>query len=635
MNCRFAGFITSGHDLPGKNTLQQMLHFSDVHRTEIFDYWAEPQLGLGHSYQRKGNEVKDGTESIHVTSDSNRSYFVVFNGNIVNRKTLINDLFSENASPPLSDPELLVHLYERFGADCVLRMQGMFAFVLWDPVKKHLFGARDRFGIKPFYYALNRRSDTFLFASSIRSILQSGLIESGVEEEAFFHYFTFQYVPDPATMFSDIHSLFPGHRIIVQCDGNIQLQIERYFEPQFVPGERPFSDVVEQLRETLKAAVRSHLEDGEVGGSFLSSGIDSTAIAALMREFGPNRTFSVGFSGAQNETVIAEQTAKALGTEHVAQLIHEQDYFDSLPHVIRSQEEPVADPSAVALYHVAKLASSYVGAVLSGEGADELFGGYLIYREPQALRPLQMLPKPMQEWLHALAKKLPSHVKGRGYILRGTTPLERRYLGNARIFSDEMKAELIARNGNFANGSFPEPYQITDPLYERTMGWDDVSRMQYIDLNVWMPGNIMAKAEKMTRAHGIEVRSPFLDYAVFELASQIPATYRIAKGTTKYVLRKAMEGIVPDFVLHRPKLGFPVPLRQWLKGKSGMRLFEQITSGKAQYYFNLPYVEKLLKAHREGQADYSRHLWTIFIFAMWHQQFVEASHIQAIPDREF
>ncbi len=459
-----------------------------------------------------------------------------------------------------------------------------------------------------------------MFASEIKSLIASGTLERSIRTESLLNYLTFQYVPEPDTMFEGIHKLPPGHTVTVTFDG--QMTVRKYWDPMLEPEDKPFDYYVELLRETLKDSVIHHMHSDVDRGCFLSSGIDSTAIAAHMKAIEPIRTFSVGFEGPNNETIIASQTAEALGTEHYNKMITKDDYFNTLPTAVWHQDEPVADPSAIALYHVAGLAREHVTVVLSGEGADELFGGYRIYREPLSLRPLEMMPLGVRRILHAIARRLPSGLTGRNYLLRGTTPLEERFIGNAKIFSEDMKSEVLRVDEEMLQ-EYRNPFDIAKPFYDRTKHLDPVSRMQYIDMNLWMPGDILMKADKMTMAHSLELRVPFLDKELFEVARRIPAKYRIAQGTTKYIFRKAMEGIIPDFILNRPKLGFPVPLRDWLQGSQGTLLLERIKASGIEDYVNIKAVENMLAKHQSGQGDYARRLWIVYIFALWHMAYME------------
>ncbi|MCS7460248.1 asparagine synthase (glutamine-hydrolyzing) [Paenibacillus doosanensis] len=578
-------------------------------------FWSENRIGLG--FRRLS--IIDIQEGHQPMSNEDDTVWIVFNGEIYNYKYLRSTLQERGHQfKTHSDTEVIVHMYEEYGEDCVKQLRGMFGFVIWDRRKKLLFGARDQFGIKPFYYFKDRKR--FLFGSEIKSLLAADGMDRTIHTESLLNYLTFQYVPEPDTMFRGIHKLPPGHSVTVSYDGD--MTIRRYWDPMFEPEERPFEDYVEQIREGLKDSVIHHMQSDVERGCFLSSGIDSTAIAAHMRSIEPIRTFSVGFEGPNNETEIARQTASALDTEHSARIITQNDFFAALPKAVWHQDEPVADPSAIALYHVAQLAREQVTVVLSGEGADELFGGYRIYREPLALQPIERLPHALKRLMHAVARLMPAGLKGRNYVLRGTTPLEERFIGNAKIFSEDMKAELVRIDKEMLS-SYKNPLQIAKQFYDKTRHLDPVTRMQYIDMNLWLPGDILMKADKMTMAHSLELRVPFLDVELYEIARKIPARYRIAEGTTKYIFRKAMEGLIPDFILNRPKLGFPVPVRDWVKGNQGKVMMEQIAASGIEDYINLDTVRQMLARHQNGQGDYARRLWTVYMFALWHVTYME------------
>ncbi|WP_166240594.1 asparagine synthase (glutamine-hydrolyzing) [Paenibacillus turpanensis] len=613
--CGICGVVYFDHTVPGADELERMTS-QIVHRgPDDFGTWTDPGIGLG--FRRLS--IIDLAEGHQPLSNEDESVWIAFNGEIYNYKPLREMLIGRGHQfKTHTDTEVIVHLYEEFGEACVEKLRGMFGFAIWDRRKRTLFGARDHFGIKPFYYCQD--GQRFLFGSEMKSLLAAGM-KRAVQRESLLNYVTFQYVPEPLTMFEGIYKLPPGHTIKVSDDGKITLR--RYWDPMFEPNEsKPLSESIEQIRETLKESVAAHMQSDVPRGCFLSSGIDSTAIAAHMRAIEPIKTFSVGFEGPNNETEIAYESAKALGTEHYAKIITEADYFDSLERASWHQDEPVADPSAIALYHVAALAREHVTVVLSGEGADELFGGYRIYREPQALRAVDALPMPLKRLLARLVRLMPSGLPGRNYLLRGTTPLEQRFLGNAKIFTEDMKAELLKVEPELL-ASYLNPWQTAQKFYKKTTHLDPVTRMQYIDMNLWMPGDILMKADKMTMAHSLELRVPFLDVEMFDVARRIPASQRIADGTTKAVFRKAMQGIVPDFIMNRPKLGFPVPLRDWVKGERGVQMFEQIQSSGIEDYFQMGYVRKMLENHREGRGDYARKLWVVYMFALWHRAYIE------------
>lgn len=612
--CGIAGLMYFSDREPSVDILKRMTDIIEHRGPDDSGFWTDPGIGLG--FRRLS--IIDLQEGHQPLANEDDSVWIVFNGEIYNYKELRRQLEHKGHQfRTQSDTEVIVHLYEEYGRDCVKMLRGMFGFVIWDRRKRLLFGARDHFGIKPFYYCST--PERFVFGSEIKSLLAVDESGRSVEREAFMNYLTFQYVPEPLTMFQGIRKLPPGHTVTIERDG--ELNIERYWDPMFEPVSRPFDDYVEEIREKLKDSVIHHMQSDVERGCFLSSGIDSTTIASYMSGIEPIRTFSVGFEGANNETTIARETAEALGTEHYDKIISENDFFRSVPKAIWHQDEPVADPSAIALYHVAQLAKQHVTVVLSGEGADELFGGYRIYREPLSLRPLDWLPLPLKRILHQLAGLLPGSLPGRNYILRGTTPLEERFLGNAKIFSEDMKAEIIQGHGELLK-QYKNPFQIAAEYYAKTRHLDPVSRMQYIDMNLWLPGDILMKADKMTMAHSLELRVPFLDKELFELTRKIPVDYRLAQGTTKYIFRKAMEGIIPDFILNRPKLGFPVPMRDWMKGPSGDAVLEQIKAGGIGDFVNLRTVEQMALKHRKGEGDYARRLWVIYVFALWHSTYM-------------
>lgn len=617
--CGITGVLYFEDREPALPMLKKMTDVIHHRGPDDVGFWTDNRIGL--AFRRLS--IIDIAEGHQPLANEDDSVWIVFNGEIYNYKELRTMLLERGHKfKTNSDTEVIVHLYEEFGEECVKYMRGMFGFVIWDRNKNELFGARDHFGIKPFYYHHSGRQ--FLFGSEIKSLLAAEGMNRILNSDSLLNYLTFQYVPEPNTMFEGIQKLPPAHYVKVSFDG--QMSIHRYWDPMFEPEDRPFDEYVEQIRYTLRDSVQHHLVSDVERGCFLSSGIDSTAIATLIKEIEPLRTFSVGFAGSNNETIIAKQTAEALGTQHYEKLITENDFFSTLPKAVWHQDEPVADPSAIALYHVAGLAREHVTVALSGEGADELFGGYRIYREPGALRPLQALPLALQRVIHRVAQGLPGGWPGRGYLLRGTTPLEERFLGNAKIYTEDMKSEILRLDREVLR-QYKNPIEIAGEYYKKTVGQDPVTRMQYIDMNLWMPGDILMKADKMTMAHSLELRVPFLDKELFEVARRIPAKYRIAGGTTKYVFRKAMQGIIPDFILDRPKLGFPVPLRDWMKGKSGLAVLEQIKASGIDEYINISAVESMLAKHRAGQGDYARRIWTIYIFALWHVAYMK-DHVE-------
>ncbi|WP_040952913.1 asparagine synthase (glutamine-hydrolyzing) [Gorillibacterium massiliense] len=612
--CGIAGLMRFDGQEPSRESLKRMTDVIAHRGPDDSGFLTEGGIGLG--FRRLS--IIDLREGHQPLCNEDESVWIIFNGEIYNYKELRATLEARgHVFRTHSDTETIVHLYEEYGEECVKMLRGMFGFVIWDRNKRMLFGARDHFGIKPFYYHYS--SEQFVFGSEIKSLLEAEGIERQVNTDGLMNYLTFQYVPEPDTMFAGIQKLRPAHYIKVTADGKMT-QV-RYWDPMLEPENREFDDYVEEIRAKLMDSVSHHLVSDVERGCFLSSGIDSTAMAAHMSRIEPIRTFSVGFEGANNETIIARESANAMGTQHYDRIISQKDYFDSLPKAIWHQDEPVADPSAIALYHLAQLAREHVTVVLSGEGADELFGGYRIYREPLSLKPIETMPAPLKRLLRKMALALPGGAPGRNYILRGTTPLTERFIGNAKIFSEDLKADVL-KTGAEKLGTYKNPYQIAAEYYEKTRHLDPVTRMQYIDMNLWLPGDILMKADKMTMAHSLELRVPFLDKDLYELTRKIPVDYRLGGGTTKYIFRKAMEGIIPSFILDRPKLGFPVPMRDWLRGPQGKTVLEQIEAGGIGDYINLSTVESMLAKHQSGQGDYARRLWVIYVFALWHSTYM-------------
>ncbi|MGE5702314.1 MAG: asparagine synthase (glutamine-hydrolyzing) [Clostridia bacterium] len=552
-----------------------------------------------------------------------RDMWIIGNGEIYNYKELQSWLKDRGHQFHTdSDIETILHLYEEVGFDAPKHLRGMFGFTVWDSRRKIMFGARDHFGIKPLYYT--ETTDSFGVASEIKSLLELPGVKREVNRTGFYHYLTFQYVPDPETMYEGIYRVPPAHYFVIQND---QISLTRYWDVQFAPDEsKPFSYFVEGTRAAMLESVDKHRISEVSRGAFLSSGVDSSSIVGMLRTFEPVKTFSVGSDiPGYSELEYARRTAQYLGSEHYETVISAERYMQELPRLIWHQDEPVADPSAILLYFVAELASQHVTVVLSGEGADEFFGGYNIYREPSSLRMFANMPSWMRGSMRSFAEKLPDSVKGKNFLIRGSKTVEERFFGNALIFSEDVKAQVVMENLK-KSADYHSPWEITHAIYEKAQAYDDVTKMQYLDIHTWLRGNILMKADKMTMANSLELRVPFIDPKVFEFAATIPTKYKIANGTTKHVLREAMKDFLPPEIKTRPKLGFPVPTRYWLKHQFYKWAKELIFESKVDHLINKAYVLYMLDEHREGHGDYSRKIWTILVFMLWHQIFIEQQH---------
>ncbi|ARK29521.1 asparagine synthase (glutamine-hydrolyzing) [Halalkalibacter krulwichiae] len=550
-------------------------------------------------------------------SYENGRYWIVFNGEIYNYLELKAELQEKGKTfVTNSDTEVILALYSQIGGEMVTRLRGMFAFVIWDNLKKEAFAARDRFGIKPLYYLEN--DDEVWFASEKKSLLKE---EENVNQQALQHYLSFQYVPEPLTMTESIFRVEPGSYVVKKVGA--KACITHYFKPEFKPINQTEDYWKMNIRETMYESVDKHMRSDVPVGAFLSGGIDSTIIAAIAKEINPAiKTYSVGFQQEGfSEITIAKESATKLNIENHSKIITAEEYRDELPKIMWHMDDPLADPACVPLYFVAREARKHVKVVLSGEGADELFGGYNIYREPQSLACFQYVPDLLKTLLNRLAQILPEGVKGKSFLERGTTPLESRYIGNAKMFNEEEKKKLVKKyNPEYTNDL------ITNPIYQMSVNQHAVNRMQHLDMYTWLRGDILVKADKMTMAHSLELRVPFLDNEVFSLATKIPVERKIAQQTTKYILRKAFEGIVPEHVYMRKKLGFPVPIRHWLKSELYEWAVTVIYESATDEYIDKGYIRKLLEEHCQNKMDHSRKIWTVLSFMVWHQVYIEKKY---------
>src|SRR5882762_5885468 len=554
-------------------------------------------------------------------------YVLVFNGEIYNYLELRDELSAECGAVFATDgdSEAIIAAYHHWGTDALTRLRGMFAFALWDTVEKELFCARDPFGIKPLFMATG--SGGTAVGSEKKCLL--GLaddigIDVGIDDRAVQHYTVLQYVPEPETLHRGIRRLESGSYARVRPGK--PPEVTRYFTPRFAA--KPFSAGSEQSRydeitAVLEDSVAKHMRADVTVGAFLSGGIDSTAIAALAMRHNPRLiTFTTGFEREGfSEVDVAVASAEAIGARHIAKVVSAGEFVAALPEIVWYLDEPVGDPALVPLFFIAREARKHVKVVLSGEGADELFGGYTIYREPLSLAAFERVPGGMRSALGRLSTRIPEGVRGKDLLRRGALPLEERYYGNARSFSDEqLRAALPGFRPEWTHTD------VTAPLYASSDGWDPVARMQHIDLFTWLRGDILVKADKMTMANSLELRVPFLDPEVFAVASKLPVDAKITRTTTKYALRRALEPIVPPHVLNRPKLGFPVPIRHWLRAGPLLEwAHEMVNASATDDLIEASAVRTMLDEHRSGASDHSRRLWTVLIFILWHAIFVEHS----------
>ncbi|MGY1779337.1 asparagine synthase (glutamine-hydrolyzing) [Geodermatophilus sp. SYSU D01036] len=597
--------------------------------------WSDPNVVLGFN-RLSIIDVEGSPQPLPYAGDR---YRILFNGEIYNYVELREELQAAGAQLAThGDTETIVAGYHLWGQDVVRRLRGMFSFVIWDTETRTAFGARDPFGIKPLFTA--RLADGGLvFSSEKKALLQllgGSAAAGGVDPASLQHYLTLQYVPEPATLHRGIRRIESGTTFTV-VDG--ELSTARYFHPAWTPQPVPAGreqELHDRIAEVLDESVAKHMRADVTVGSFLSSGIDSTAIAALAHRYNPDLlTFTVGFQRqAQSEIEIAAESASILGVKHVPVEVTAEQFAAAIPEVVWYLDDPVADPALVPLYFVAREARKHVKVVLSGEGADELFGGYTIYREPISLAWASKLPPAARRAMARIADVLPEGVRGQDLLRRASIPLEQRYYGNARnLRDDELAALLPGRDPDLSHVA------VTEDLYRRTReaGYDDVTAMQYVDLFTWLRGDILVKADKMTMANSLELRVPFLDPEVFAIASSLPVDQRVPRrgDATKYALRQAMRQIVPPRIMNRRKLGFPVPTADFLAGPLHEWAREIVTSSQTQEWLDRDVVLGLLdrlRAEEVPSKRIARQLWSVLVFMVWHGIFVEERIVVDVPE---
>ena len=610
--CGFTGFTNRIGD--NGTVLDQMMD-RIIHRgPDSGGKYIDNDIALG--FRRLS--IIDLAEGDQPMFNEDKSLVLTFNGEIYNFKELREELvaaghtFANN-----SDSEVLVHGFEEWGTGLVKRLRGMYAFVIFNRRDHSLFGARDIFGIKPFYYT--NMNGSFIFGSEIKSFLDHPDFKKELNEEALGHYLSFQYSPTEETFFKDVYKLPPAHYFTYK-DGNFEKV--RYFRPEF----NAKSGVLDYFADLTDAAVRESVQAHKIAdvevGSFLSSGIDSSYIAEAANV---DKTFTVGFESPDgdryNEIHFAEKFAETIGVENISKVITPEEYWETFPLIQYHMDEPLADPAAIALYFVSKLASEHVKVVMSGEGADELFGGYRIYQEPYTLTAYDKLPLCIRRVISKICEHLPQK-HGINYLVRRGKTIEERFIGNANIFSVKERNEILKSE---AAKSAVAPQILCKKFYDEVKDEETLTKMQYLDINMWLMGDILLKADKTSMANSLELRVPFLDKKVLALAETIPLECRVNTVTTKLALRRAAERTLPKLTAQKDKLGFPVPIRVWLKEDKYYNTVKTVfTSPAAEKYFNTDKLVALLDTHRSGKADVSRKIWTVYTFLIWYNEFFAA-----------
>lgn len=610
--CGFVGFID---EIERKEQIIKDMADRIIHRGPDEDgYYVGEHAALG--FRRLS--IVDLELSHQPMYSADRKKVMVFNGEIYNYQELKAELAAQGKTFQTNgDTEVLLAAYEAYGKDVLNKLRGMFAFAVYDIEKKQLFAARDFFGIKPFYYAPNM-GGSFLFGSEIKAFLPHPNFVKELDETALENYLSFQYSVTEDCFFKGVKKLPPAHYLIYDQTG---CRTYRYWEPKFAAKEMTLEAAVDAIDRQMIESVEAHkIGDVEVG-CFLSSGVDSSYVASVFS--GNRKTFTVGFDYEKyNETEYAKSLSQKIGVECYDKIIDTKEYWEVLPKLQYYLDEPLADPAAIALYFVSNIAREHVKVVMSGEGADEIFGGYRIYHEPLSLAKYEKLPLFLRRSAAAAARLLPN-IKGKSFLQRGALTVEERFIGNANIFSVKERRELLKRSGLAKT-----PQEITKPFYDKVKDQPDITKMQYLDLHLWMVGDILLKADKMSMANSLELRVPFLDKEVMALAGGLPVAYRVNQKNTKYAMRLAAKRHLPEEVAGRRKLGFPVPIRVWLRQD---KFYDMVRSAflseTAERYFHTDQLLRLLKRHRAEQEDNSRKIWTVYMFLLWHEKYFTEVHV--------
>lgn len=609
--CGFVGIVNSQVDEP-KEYINSMMEAIKHRGPDSKGYYVNEHIALGFRRLSIIDMTKNASQPM-VNEDE--SVVLVFNGEIYNYQELRKELIHKNHTfKSNTDSEVIIHAYEEYGIDLLHRLRGMFAFVIWDSKKESVFIARDFFGIKPLYYSQNTEDHSMIFGSEIKSFMKYPLFNKELNKEALKPYLTFQYSAMDETFFKGVFKLKPGHYGLYK---NGELMIKNYWRPDLTKENHPIEDVIDQVKDTVKASVDAHSISDVKVGSFLSGGVDSSYITALLK---PDKTFTVGFDNHDdqfNETNLAKELSDILTINNYKKIINSDEFFEALPTIQYMMDEPEANLSAVPLYFLSKLAKEHVSVVLSGEGADELFAGYDWYKTSKKEVIYSKTPFALRRIIGNVSSKLPYN-QITNFLVKGGQKIEEKFIGQAMIFKEDEALKILKPLYHKS----PSVFEITKEIYKEIEGEDDLSKMQYLDMNLWMPGDILLKADKMSMAHSLELRVPYLDKEVMALAGTLPSNYKINAKNSKYVLREAAKEVIPTQWGERKKVGFTVPFKHWIREEKYYRLIKDMFESEATHeFFEQENLLELLEAHYKGSANNARQIYTVYTFLIWHNEF--------------
>jgi len=579
-------------------------------------YHVSKNIGLGH----RRLSIIDLSSGHQPICNEDGNIITVYNGEIYNFQDIKYELVSRGHRFLTNcDTEVIVHGYEEWGTACIRRFNGMFAFVLWDAHKQILWVARDRLGVKPIFYYLDH--EVFVCASEIKPILKSGFVRPVLNKEVLDAYFSVGYVPGPETMFKNIKKVLPGH--FLRIDGSTTTDHEYW---DLVPNsitDISFEQAREEIEELLLDSVRKRLMSDVPLGVFLSGGLDSSAVVGLMSKVvngTPIDTFTIGYREGVTEENYAQRVSDLYNTRHHVFQLEADNFLSSIKTLVNFSEEPIVEPAAISLYHISRLARENAIVLLSGEGSDEVFAGYYLYRFMGMFdRIHSVIPKCIHPIIKSLNGMLPKHkyIKYSDWL---TQTLSQRYQGTSSYLTPTLKKMYYDPQFNKDKSTYLEDH-FSD-YFKRVKGCDPLLQMLYVDTKTWLVDDLLIKADKMTMATSVELRVPFLDYRLVETVAALPSKYKIAYSTGKYLLKEIMEPYLPKDIIHRTKLGFPVPTDNWFRGELLDEIGKLISDFKDTHWFQPSVLDDLVKRHESGIEDHSKILMMLLVMNEWQKEYL-------------
>lgn len=614
----FVGFFSSNAAKEKKEILAPMLKRIAHRGPKASGMYADEDIALGANSMYTSKDEKNSAQPLYSKS---KNLVLVFDGEIYNCADLCAALEKENYSFTKRDAaEVILNGYEAWGSKLFTKLRGVFAFCIWNKSEKTLLCVRDYFGAKPFYYG-RLKTGELIFGSEIKSFLLHPNFEKEFNENALRPYLSFQYTVGAETFFKGVRSLPHGHYFVYESG---EVNPKCYYEANFEPdNDLGFNACVDEINEAVKKSVELHRGNYQQVGAFLSGGVDSSYITTLLK---PKETFTVGFEQSTDdknesekfdETLIAHEFSESLGIENHTKMLTANECFAALPDIMYYMDIPQSNPSCVPLWFLAKTAKQHTDIVFSGEGADELFGGYELYTNTPAMLKFKKAPRSLRRGLGALAKSTPAF-KGRNFLLKCSEKPRNWFIGQAYIFSPKQAIKVL--KPKYQSG--PSPKQITAPYFNKVAHLSELNQKQYLDMNLWMPGDILVKADRMSMAHSLTVRTPLLDIEIMKLAEKIPPRYNVVSTKSKLAFRTAAGKVLPSEWAKRAKKGFPVPIRNWIRQRQWyMQIKQAFESTYAAEFFNTPALVRILDDHYNGDANNARKIWTVYTFLVWYKRY--------------